>query len=192
MAQRVHTWVFSGVLALAALAPASAQIVPSLGGPDIRDFSGIITPSPRLGFQNFGAIVTPSGTVPPRIPSTVITPNYVFHYGLPQAVYVPVFVTPPRPAVEPVTVATVTLRGGTAPADVRVGRGTVVTWENTADRERTLIVPSAPSPSDGGAETNRWRIRENGRVSLVFRRPGTYEYYLQDRPEERARIIVEE
>ena len=97
-----------------------------------------------------------------------------------------------RSALEPVQVTTVTLRPDTAPPTVTVKPDTVVTWVNASDREHTLVIETIPPP--GGSDWTHQQIgtaRPNGSVSLMFHQPGSYEYYLQDQPANRARIVVE-
>jgi plastocyanin len=171
--------LLAGTLALAALAPASAQ-VGRMSGPSLWDYTGVLMPR---------------ASIPPRIPNTWIVPIQVFHYEVPQAIYVPVPVpvATERPAVEPVQVATLTLRSGSAPADVRVKPGTVVTWRNGDNQDYTLVVPRpSASGAGGGDASQRWRIRANDSFSLAFNRPGTYDYYRLEEPNRRARIIVTE
>jgi plastocyanin len=172
--------VLAGAVALAAMAPASAQ-VGLMNGP---------------GLWNYTGVLTPYGYFPPRIPSTWITPNYVVDYPVyaaPQVVYVPVPapLEPPRPAVAPAQVATITLRGGSAPADVRVKPGTVVTWWNSDNRDYTLVIPESTSSETGGQDARQgWRVPANGNFSLTFYQLGTYDYYRLEKPDQRAHIIV--
>ena len=102
-------------------------------------------------------------------------------------------VAPERPAVEPIQVATLTLRSGSAPADLRVKLGTVVTWRNGDSQDYTLVVPQpGASGAEGGDTTRRWRVRAHDSFSLIFSQPGTYDYYRLEEPSRRARIIVAE
>jgi plastocyanin len=110
-------------------------------------------------------------------------------------IYVPVAVpvAPERPAVEPVQMATLTLRSGSAPADMRVRPGIVVTWRNGDNRDTTLVVPQpGASGAGGGVASQRRRVRANDSFSLASHRPGTYDYYRLEEPNRRARIIVTE
>jgi plastocyanin len=171
--------LLAGALALAALAPASAQVGP-MSGPDLWDYTGVLLPR---------------ASILPRVPSTWFVPNYVFHYEVPRAVYVavPVPVAPERPAVEPIQVKTLTLRSGSTPADLRVKPGTVVTWRNGDSQDYTLVVPQPGVSGVGGGDVSqRWRVRANDSFSLAFYRPGTYDYYRLEEPNRRARIIVSE
>jgi plastocyanin len=171
--------LLAGALALAALAPTSAQVGPRSGS-SLWDYTGVLTP-----FAN----------VPPRVPNTWFVPNYVVHYEAPRVIYVPVPVPVPAewPAVESVQVATLTLRSGAAPADLRVRPGTVVTWRNGANQDYTLVVPQPGASGTGnGDAAQRWRIRANDSFSLAFHRPGAYDYYRLEEPNRRARIIVAE
>jgi plastocyanin len=171
--------LLAGALALAAMAPASAQ-VGRMNGPSLWDYTGVLMPG---------------ASIPPRIPNTWIVPIQLFHYEVPRAIYVPVPVpvATERPAVEPVLVATLTLRSGLAPADVRVKPGTVVTWRNGDSHDYTLVVPQpGVSGAGGGDASPRWRVRANDSFSLAFNRPGTYDYYRLEEPNRRARIIVME
>jgi plastocyanin len=171
----------AGILALSALVPASAQ-VGLLSGPGLWDYTGVLTPF---------------GYLPPRIPSTWITPNYVVDYHeplyAPQVVYVPVAMPapPPAPAVAPAQVATITLRRGTAPADVRVKPGTVVLWRNGDNEDATLIFPQPGRARTGAQETwPRWQVRARSSFSLAFNQPGVYDYYELQNPGYQAHIIV--
>jgi plastocyanin len=169
--------LLAGALALAALAPASAQ-VGRMSGPSLWDYTGVLMPG---------------ASIPPRIPNTWIIPVQVFHYEVPRAIYIPVPVAAERPAVEPVQVATLTLRSSSGPADLRVKPGTVVTWKNGDNRDYTLVVPQpGVSGVGGGDASQRWRVRANDSFSLAFHRPGTYDYYRLEEPNRRARIIVAE
>jgi plastocyanin len=174
--------VLAGILALAAMAPASAQ-VGVLSGPGLWDYTGVLTPY---------------GYFPPRFPSTWITPNYVFDYSVPQyapprVVYVPVPtpVAPPTPAVAPAQVVTITLRRGALPADVRVKRGTVVVWRNSGNVDATLVFPQLRQAGTGGQEAaQRWPVRAKSSFSLAFNQTGTYDYYESQAPGYQAHIIV--
>jgi hypothetical protein len=55
---------------------------------------------------------------------------------------VPVPVAPERPAVEPVPVATLTLRRGSAPADVRVKPGTYDYFRLEEPNRRARVIVS--------------------------------------------------
>jgi len=191
MTRRLHpptAWapgLLAGALALAAVAPASAQVW-GMRGPSLWDYTGVLLP--------FAAI-------PPRIPNAWITPDYVFDYQVPQVVYLPVAVpaTPQQPAFEPVQVASIPLLRGRAPADVRVKAGTVVTWRNGDNQEDTLVIaPSAASGTGGGGTSQRWRVAAQGSFSLAFHQPGSYDYITHfvgtrlEEPDNRARIIVTE
>src|SRR5262245_30375667 len=66
--------LLASALALAALAPASAQLGP-MGGRGLWDYTGVLTP-----FAN----------IPPRVPNTWFVPIQLYQYQVPQAVYVPV------------------------------------------------------------------------------------------------------
>jgi len=177
MKPQVGTWILTGALALAALGPAGAQRVsPAL--PNITPYTGLLTP---YGYR------------PPSIPTDTIIPYSFIAYPVPQAVYVPVAVTPQQPAVQPVRVTIVTLRTGTAVADLRVKRDTVVTWVNAGERERTFVVdPQRLAGFSAGATRQSGSARPNSSFSLAFHQPGTYEYFLQDQPERTAKITVEE
>jgi plastocyanin len=174
--------VLAGILALAAMAPASAQ-VGLMNGPGLWDYTGVLTPY---------------GYFPPRIPSTWITPNYVFDYRAPlyappQVVYVPVPtpVAAPTPAVAPALVAMITLRRGAAPANVRVKPGTVVVWRNSGNADATLVFPQPRQAGTGGqGAAQRWPVRARSSFSLAFNQPGTYDYYESQAPGYQAHIIV--
>src|SRR5262249_6515519 len=157
---RVHTSILVAALALAPLVPASAQNAMPVWRPAYLEYTGV---------------VTTGRNVPPAIPTTWITPAYVFHYDVPEPVFVPV--PQPRPAVEPVMVATVTLRSSVAPEAVFVGGGTVVTWENGDDQARTLVIaPAETAGTDDESGAYRWQLPANGRFNLAFNQRGSYEY----------------
>jgi plastocyanin len=125
-------------------------------------------------------------------------PQVSFNYEVPRPIYVPVADPPPLPAVEPVQVTMVALRGDTPPADVRVKQGAVVTWSNPDDTDRTLVIDLAglngTSPGVGPPRVvgQSVAIPRHSNYSLVFHQPGTYYYSLQDRPSQRGSIIVEQ
>src|SRR5438128_7914360 len=169
--------LLAGALSLAAMAPASAQFGP-MSAQRLWDYTGVLMP-----FAN----------IPPRVPNAWIFPNYVVQYEAPQAIYVPVPVpvAPERPAVEPIQVATLTLRSGSAPADLRVKPGTVVTWRNGDNQDYTLVLPQSSAAGAAGRDPAlRWQVRAHDSFSLLFSRPGTYDYYRLEEPQGRARIIV--
>jgi plastocyanin len=178
----VQMGVLAGILALAAMAPASAQ-VGLLNGPGLWDYTGVLTPY---------------GYFPPRYPSTWITPNYVFDYSVPlyappRVVYVPVPtpVAPQAPAVAPAQVVTITLRRGALPADVRVKPGTVVVWRNGGNADATLVFPQPRQAGTGGqVAAQRWPVRAKSSFSLAFNQPGTYDYYESQAPGYQAHVIV--
>jgi hypothetical protein len=175
MTARVYPWVLTGTLALAALAPASAQIGSPLWRPSLLDYTGVLTPT---------------AYVPPRIPSEWITPQHVIHYAVPQPVFVPIRM--PRPALQPVAVATVSLKSGVTQEGLHIGEGTVVMWENSGAPARTLIVyPAGSARMSAEAAPRGWQLPADGRFSLALHQRGSYEYYLLDEPERRGRIIVE-
>jgi plastocyanin len=94
--------------------------------------------------------------------------------------------------VETVEVKVLALRGSTLPAEARVPLGTVVTWLNTENRERTLVFElPAPAGTSAAVERPSRVIAANGSFSLAFNQPGTYTYYLQDQPERRTQVVVE-
>jgi hypothetical protein len=181
MTPRVQQWVLAGTLALAAIAPAGAQpaapVVATIGGYSIGDYTG--------------TLVTTGRYRPPTFPNHWIVPQVVYYHTAPQVVFVPV--APARPAVGTVQVATLTLRDGAMPGDLRVKRETVVTWVNAGERERVLVVREpGQAQTPGGASPREWRLEPKGNHSLVFRAPGTYEYSLRDDATRWARVIVEE
>jgi plastocyanin len=174
--------VLTSILLLSAAPGAFAQFAPKGALP--ADLANLV---PYTGLATTGAYQ------PPMIPNSWITPNYVFDYGVPRVVYVPVAVPtmPPLPAVQPVQVATVTLRRGTAPAEVRVTPGSVVTWSNGDNADCNLVLAQSPSIGTGtGTPSQTWQIRAKGRFSLAFNQPGTYDYFRLEEPTHRARIIV--
>jgi plastocyanin len=188
LTRTIQIGLLAGILALAAMAPASAQVGVMNGparwnsGPGLWDYTGVLTPY---------------GYYPPRFPYTWITPNYVLNYqeplDAPRVVYVPVPtpVPQPAPAVAPVQVATITLRRGTAPADVRVKPGTVVVWTNSGNEEATLIFPQLGQAGTGGqGDSQRWLIRPGSSFSLAFNQPAVYDYYEAQAPGYRAHVIV--
>jgi plastocyanin len=178
MAPHVRTWLLTGALVLATLGPAGAQRVAPVGLPSITPYTGLLTP---FGYR------------PPSVPSDTIIPYSFIAYPVPQAVYVPVAVTPQQPAVQPVQVLIVTLKANAAPAELRVKRGTVVTWVNAGEQERTFVVdPQRLSGISAGATRQSGAARPNSSFSLAFYQPGVYQYYLQDQPDRTARITVEE
>jgi plastocyanin len=137
--------------------------------------------------------VTPFGYWPPAVPSNTFVPSYPYVVvAVPQPVYVPVPITPPRPPVEMVQATVLTLRGNRLPAEARVKAGTVVTWLNTDNRDRTLVfeMPATPGTSAEAARPSGI-VPANGNFSLAFHQAGTYTYYLQDQPEVRTQVIVE-
>jgi hypothetical protein len=184
MTRQLRTWGAAGALVLAALVlagggrPAGAQAVAPIGLLSIMPYTGLLTP---FGYQ------------PPSIPSDTYIPYSFIAYPVPQPVYVPVAVTSPQPALQPVRVAIVMLWADAASADVRVKRDTIVTWVNAGERERTLVIepPRLPGNS-GGATRQSGAARPNGSFSLAFHQPGVYDYWLQDQPDRRARVTVEE
>jgi plastocyanin len=185
MIARGNTWMIAGALTLAALAPASAQIARPLEMPNVRDYTGAVINGVISGTSYYSA---------PRMPTTWVLPQYVVYYQAPQPVYVAIPAAPPAPpAVASIPTAIITLRAGTAPADQHIQPGTVVIWLNSGERERFLVVRAAASATAGSsAEPRGQSVRPNGTYSLVFREPGTYEFYLQDDPEHRARLVVGE
>jgi plastocyanin len=114
-------------------------------------------------------------------------------YAPPRVYYVPVPtpVAPPTPAIAPAQVTTITLRRGTAPADVRVKPGTVVVWRNGGNADETLVFPQPGQAGTGGQDTaQRWQIRAKSSFSLAFNQPGIYSYYESRTPRYQARVIV--
>jgi plastocyanin len=178
MKPHVRTMILSGALALAALAPAGAQRGAPVGLPSITPYTGLLTP---YGYR------------PPSVPTDTIIPYSFIAYPVPQAVYVPVPVTPQQPAVQPMQVSIVTLKADAAAADLRVKRGTVVTWVNAGTHDRTFVVePQRLSGISAGATRQSGTARPNTSYSLAFYQPGVYQYYVQDRPDHQAKIVVEE
>lgn len=178
MIRRIHLGIIAVTLALVGSRSASAQGFVPLGLRSIAPYTGLLFP-----YANQQA----------SIPTTFIDPYPVIYLPVPQPVYVPVPVSPQQPAVEPVRVAVVNLRAGSAPVDMRVKRDTVVTWVNAGDRQRTLFIEAAaPAGSGTGASFQSGVLRPNTSFSLAFHQPGVYTYYLQDQPDHRARVIVEE
>jgi len=205
MGGRVYTWALAGALALAAPGRVAAQFVsPPLGVPGTAPYSVPWTPyvyrAPSISTAGGGpssadytGVLTPNGYWPPSIPSTTFTPNYQYiFYAIPQPVYVPVPVVTPRPAVELVQSKVVTVRAATAPAELQLQPGTVLTWTNGENRARTVVL-EMPVAAGASAESGRQKISlpPNGTLSLAFNQPGAYPYYLEDQPERRARIVVE-
>jgi hypothetical protein len=165
------------------------RIPPLAGALSLRPYS---VAAGGLSIAPYTGMVTPFGYQAPAIPSDRIIPQEYVTYS-PQVIYVPVAVTPEMPAVQPCQVAIVTLRPDTPLADVRVKRNTVVTWVNAGDRVRTLVVEPARLPGISmGASPQTGAARPNGSFSLAFYQPGVYDYYTQDQPDRRARVVVEE
>jgi plastocyanin len=188
MIRPIHNLAMTGALALAALAPASAQFLPAPSSPG--------TPAGLRNIIPFTGLQIPGGFLPPSIPSNWVSPSYPQIYYYPVPVYVPVPVMPEVPAVQPVQVTIVTLRES-ATQEVRVKAGSAVTWVNASNRERTLIVePVSPTGGSTAVSTGNGRqsgtVRPNDTFSLAFNQPGTYDYYLQDQQQQRARVIVEQ
>jgi hypothetical protein len=178
MARGAYVGFIAGALALMAVSSSWAQ--------------GEIPLGLRALFPYTGALL-PNASYQPSIPSDWITPNSVYYYPVPQPIYVPVPVTPERPAVESVRVAMVTLSGSSGPADVRVRRDTVVSWMNGGDRDLTLLIDAAsPTTASGATGRQSGVVRPGGTFSLAFHQPGVYNVSVQGRPERRARVIVEE
>jgi hypothetical protein len=178
MLRPLRTWMMAGALTAAALGTASAQQLFVPGGA-VAAYSGVVTP---FGFR------------PGWVPSVWYQPQVLVDYQAPpQVIYVPVAVAAPRPPIEPIRTMTVLLRSSAPPADVRVKPGTVVTWTNSEERSRTLVLEPA-EVSGTSTQTGRRSgvLPANSTVSLAFNRAGTYLYYLQDKPDERARVLVEE
>lgn len=192
MVRSIRSLAMSGALALAALAPASAQFLPppNTAPHPASTPVGLRNVIPYTGMQWSG------GFMPPSIPSDWLSPSQRQIYYYPVPVYVPVPVTPEVPAVQPVQVTIVTLRDAGL-QEVRVKAGSAVTWLNASPRERTVIV-NAVSPTEGSGEVSTPGarqssvVRPNDTFSLAFNQPGTYEYYLQDQQTQRARVIVEQ
>src|SRR5262249_38483725 len=178
MLRQLRTWMMVGTLTAAAVGAASAQQLFAPGSA-VAAYSGVVTP---FGFR------------PGFVPHVWYQPQVLVDYQAPpQVVYVPVAVAAPRPAVEPIRTVTVLLRSSAPPADVRVRPGTVVTWTNPEDRSRTFVLePAGVSGSSAGTGQRSGALGANASVSLAFNRAGTYFYYLQDKPDERARILVQE
>jgi plastocyanin len=172
---RVYGSILAAGLALAPLAPASAQISAPSWAPSLFDYTGVLLPGRY---------------VPPRVPTTWITPSYVFHYDVPQPVFVPI--PEPRRAMEPVTVAAITLRSGVTPERLFVRGGTVVAWGNGDDRARTLVVyPVGQAGTGSDAAPRGWPLPANGRFSMAFHQRGSYEYFVSDEPGRRGHIVVD-
>jgi plastocyanin len=180
---RVNTWLTAGALTLVALAPASAQIARPLEMPNVRDSTGAI----------INGVLSPTYYRAPQMTTTWIVPQFVVYYQAPQPVYV-AMPTPRPPTVAPVSTAVVTLRAGTTPNDLRVKPGTVVIWVNGTERERAIVIRPAETASaaSSASEPRGQMVRSNGTFSLVFHETGTYDFYLQDEPERRARLVVAE
>jgi plastocyanin len=178
MLRQVHAGLMAAGLTLGALGAASAQQLIPPGGV-IGAYTGVITP---FGYQ------------PGWIPTTWYQPQVSYQYALPpQVVYVPVTVAAPRPAIERIQTVRVTLRSGAPVQDVRVKPGAVVTWTNGDDQPRTLVLePSGLSRAGAQGSRQRGVVGPKASVSLAFNQPGVYRYYLQDKPDEQARIVVEE
>jgi len=176
MRRQIPIWLLVGVLTLMLRGTASAQIwVPMRGSP--TDYSGVLTP---FGYR--------SGW----IPTDWILPQVSYHYEVPsQVVYMPVAVPAPRPAVELVRTVTVTLQSSVPVADVHVQPGTVITWTNGENEPRTLVLePADLSGAAAQAKRQSGAIPSNAGVSLAFNQAGVYRYYLQNKPEEQARLVV--
>ncbi len=219
MALQARWWVMAGSLALALAPSASAQSVvpgevldvpistrllmtfraPSAASWDLSD----LPMSTRLlmSFRDQPVVPWYRSDVPmstrllmsfrsesAAVPGRFVTP---IPYPVPHAFPAPWEMGAARSALEPVQVTTVTLRPDTAPPTVTVKPDTVVTWVNASDREHTLVIETIPPP--GGSDWTHQQIgtaRPNGSVSLMFHQPGSYEYYLQDQPASRGRIVV--
>jgi plastocyanin len=76
--------------------------------------------------------------------------------------------------------------------DVRVKRGTVLTWTGGDDRPRTIVVEPDTGLPWMGANIGRQSsaLRADSGLSLAFNQPGVYRYFLQEKPDEQARILV--
>jgi hypothetical protein len=176
------------ISALLSLAPSAfSQVLPRTPLP--ADLANII---PYTGLSTTGAYL------PPSYPNTWISPNYVFDYQVPRVVYVPVAmpVRVPQAVIQPVQVEPVTLRRGTALANLQVTPGTVVTWNNADNQTCNLVVAQSTSSENTGTASQTWQIRAKGSFSLALNQPGTYEYITHfvgtwlEEPAHRARIII--
>jgi plastocyanin len=183
MAQRFQLALLAAAVALSLMVPADALAWP---GPGLYDYTGVLLPG---------------ASIPPPIPSTWITPNYVFDYQVPRVVYVPVAVpvAAQLPAFEPVQVASISLQHGSAPAEVRVRAGTVITWRNSENQDQTLVVAASAASAPGGTDSSHsWRVPARGSFSLVVHQPGTYDYISHsvgtrlEAADQWARLIVTE
>jgi plastocyanin len=173
----------AGLLTLAALAPASAQIARPFEFPSVRDHTGAI----------INGVVGPDYYSAPQMMTTWVVPQYTIYYQAPQPFYVALPAPrPPQPAVTTVSTAVITLRAGTAPTDLRVKPGTVVIWLNATERERAIVVRPASTDVNSGNAPRGEMVRSNATFSLVFREPGSYEFYFQDEPKRHARLVVAE
>jgi plastocyanin len=182
------------VLALATAGPVSAQVAAPFPSP----WAPIRIPVPAMstvggpGSAAYTGVVTPFGFYQPAIPQNTIVPSYPYIlYPVPQPVFIPVVL--PRPAVEPVEVTVVTLRSNTSPTDMRIKPETAITWMNTENRERVIVVDPPAQPGVTAEDARQTGVAgPNENVSMVFRQPGEYTYYFKDQPERRARITIEE
>jgi plastocyanin len=208
MVYRSRNWIAVGALALTALAPASAQAIGPAGLPELVSPAQAISPATpgsalgrsgraRLGWaglSSYTGLVTPFGFRTPVIPTDRFVPAYpLIAYPVPQAVYVPVPVRQEPPSVAPVQVTQVTLGRSGTPASVQVKQGTVVSWVNPGERAATVVVDPERQPGiPSGAGRQQGVARPNESFSLVFHQPGVYEYYTQDQPARRAKVVVTE
>jgi hypothetical protein len=140
-----------------------------------------------VGAASAQAVLSPS-----PIRTDLYEPQMLFDYRMaPRVVYVPVAVAVPRPPVELIPTATVMLRNSTPLNDVRVKAGTVVIWTNGEDQSRTFVLEQPGLSGMGAAAQESGAVPAESSVSLEFNQPGVYRYYMQDRPDESARLIVE-
>jgi hypothetical protein len=178
MVRQMGRWMMVGTITLAAIPSVSAQQVIPAGLAPVAAYTGLLTWSRDW---------------PAQVPSDWSLPRVSFNYEMPQVLYVPVAVRPPLPAVEPVQVTVVTVRSD-APLDaVRVKQGAVVTWSNPDVTARSMVI-DLQGLNGMSAEASRQTVSipPHGDYSLAFHQPGTYRYYLQDRPDQPAGLTVEE
>ena len=198
MRARVRVLTMVGALALAGRVPASAQYYSPPSAQFYMPQSSPTIPASLRNIVPYTGMVGTNSYVAPAVPNNWISPGYSQVYYYPMPVYVQVPVMPDLPAVQRVRVTVVTL-GGRAPDDVRVKVGGAVTWVNATGRQSTLIVEPAAPPAGSTAAPpaavpadarQSGVVRPDGSFSLAFNQPGTFDYYLKDQPDHRARVIV--
>jgi hypothetical protein len=208
MQRRSQSWIAIGALSLAALGTASAQAIGPLGLPGVvtsaqavspATMGGAMGPAGRgalgwAGLSSYTGLLTPFGYRAPVIPSDRIVPAYpMVAYPVPQPVYVPVPVQAEQPAVAPVRVTQVPLRASGVLTSLQAERGIVISWVNRGEKAITVVVDPERQPGvTSGVGRQRGAARPNESFSLQFHQPGVYEFYIQDQPARRGRVVVTE